>query len=181
MYAEYDNDTEEKISTDKLEISGYDKNKLGEQELVIKYEGKETKLKVTVERKPYFETDEYVTQDGYIINIGPNTNLDEFRKNIDTNMEYEVLDKKNNKIIASDALIGTGMKLKLKNGNTYTIVITGDLTGDGIMDVADLSVMATYVVGKANLENEYLLAGNLNNDKLVDIADLSIIANLITK
>ena len=168
------------MTNEKVEVTGYDNTKLGEQTLTVKYEGKETTIKVIVEEKPYFQVKGYTTKEAYILDVKPGTKISEFTKQIDTNIKYEIVDR-GDKTINEESLIGTGMKMKLQDGSIYTIVTEADLNGDGIMDISDLGIVAACVAENANLENEYFLAGNLNNDNEIDISDLLIIANLITK
>ena len=131
--------------------------------------------------RQYFKVKECEVKDNYILDVKPSKTIEEFLKQIDTNIEYRVLDKEKNVISNKDVFIGTGMSIELKDGSLYVIVIYGDTNGDGIQDVHDLGAVADNIVKKKKLENEYLLAGNLNKDNAVDIADLSIMVSLVTK
>ena len=77
--------------------------------------------------------------------------------------------------------IGTGMTLTTFRGGaeweTYTIIIFGDLNGDGVIDIYDASVLAAIVNGDMELEegDPILFAADLNGDTAVDIYDLAIL------
>ena len=77
--------------------------------------------------------------------------------------------------------IGTGMLLTTyrdgEEWETYTIIIFGDLNGDGVIDIYDASVLAAIVNGDMELEEGHpiLFAADLNGDTAVDIYDLAII------
>ena len=165
---------------DEITVDGYNKEEVGEQNITVTYEGKTATFKVVVKERTYFDVKDYTLKEKYILNIKPGTKLSDFMKHIDTNMKYEILDRDGEEI-DDQSLIGTGSKLKLQDGDIYTLVTDGDINGDGIIDISDLGIVAAYVVENAKLENEYFLAGDLNDDDVIDISDLSIIANLITK
>ena len=77
--------------------------------------------------------------------------------------------------------IGTGATLTTFRGGeeweTYTIVIFGDLNGDGVIDIYDASILAAMVNGDMELEegDVLLFAADLNGDTAVDIYDLAIL------
>ncbi|MBE6783819.1 MAG: hypothetical protein E7536_07380 [Ruminococcaceae bacterium] len=77
--------------------------------------------------------------------------------------------------------IGTGMTLTTYRGGveweTYTIIIFGDLNGDGVIDIYDASILAAIVNGDMELEegDAILFAADLNGDTAVDIYDLAIL------
>ena len=60
---------------------------------------------------------------------------------------------------------------------TYTIVIFGDLNGDGVIDIYDSSILAAIVNGDLETEegDVILFAADLNGDTAVDIYDLAIL------
>ncbi len=64
---------------------------------------------------------------------------------------------------------------------TYTIVIFGDLNGDGVIDIYDASILAAIVNGDMELEegDVLLFAADLNNDTAVDVYDLAILNSVV--
>ncbi len=81
--------------------------------------------------------------------------------------------------------IGTGAVLQTYRGGkawkTYTIVIFGDLNGDGVADIYDSSFLAAIVNGDMEFEDGdvRLIASDLNGDTAVDIYDLAILNAVI--
>ena len=77
--------------------------------------------------------------------------------------------------------LGTGTTVDIvKNGevvDTFTIVIFGDITGDGYIDAFDLTVLNSV----ANYEEEFEegsaqgLSGDLNNDTFIDTYDTAVL------
>lgn len=66
---------------------------------------------------------------------------------------------------------GTGATVTLNN-NTYTLVIFGDISGDGIINSADLLKVVKHLNETAILEREFLRASDCNNDGKTNSADL---------
>lgn len=69
----------------------------------------------------------------------------------------------------------TGDTITIVNGNdslTYNVVIKGDPTGDGNINIQDLLRVQKYILGYADLNGSYLKAGDTNQDGIVDIVDL---------
>ncbi|MBP3329428.1 MAG: FIVAR domain-containing protein [Clostridia bacterium] len=60
---------------------------------------------------------------------------------------------------------------------TFTVIIFGDLTGDGVVDIYDASTLAALVNGDIETEegSPMAFAADLNNDTVADIYDLSIL------
>lgn len=83
----------------------------------------------------------------------------------------EKLKDSNIEIQSDGKRIGTGSRIKL-NGQSYTVVVYGDLTGDGEVSIADLVKMRQYLLGKTNLSEAYKEAANVDNKSGVSIADL---------
>ncbi len=86
----------------------------------------------------------------------------------------EVKNKFQNEAIqinASSDLIGTGSTISY-NGETYTVVLYGDLTGDGKINSADLLKMRQHLQGTTTLKNAYFQAGALVNGSTINSADL---------
>ena len=77
--------------------------------------------------------------------------------------------------------IGTGMTLiTFRDGNEwekYTIIIFGDLNGDGVIDIYDSSVLAAIVNGDMEIEEGSAIsfAADLNDDTAIDVFDLMIL------
>ena len=75
--------------------------------------------------------------------------------------------------------IGTGFKAEVTslgaevyNYYSYTIVIKGDVTGDGAIDISDLAAVKQHLLHINTLVGSYLTAGYVNSDGAISISDL---------
>lgn len=81
-----------------------------------------------------------------------------------------------------DGIISTGMKLCLKINNqdyNYTIVIKGDVNGDGKIYATDYVKVKNHIMGKSYITGEYLEAADINNDGKIYATDYVLIKNHI--
>lgn len=114
-----------------------------------------------------YEIDESNT----ITGITPNTSVDEIKDNLIGGGELVILDKDGNTITSGS--VGTGSTVKTESGEEYTIIVKGDVNGDGVVTTTDLSQLKLHVVQATLLKDPYLKAGDLNLDGNVSITDLS--------
>ena len=124
-----------------------------------------------------FKINKYTVDDTkkYINKIDINTTVDDFKKNIDLNIGYSI--DVSYKTIDGKNLLYTGSYTKFyKNNNLiveYTNIIRGDITGDGIISLADLSKFYNYYQGNITMNELFELASDVNNDGKFSLADLS--------
>ena len=128
------------------------------------------KIEITGIEVPTFNVQEYKINGLYIRNIQPQTVYSNFIKNIVTNQSYEI--KEGNITITGIDKIKTGQKLILKN-ITYTLVVTGDINGDGDIKLSDLSTLKMQLIGKRSLTGASKEAGDINEDGDIKLSDLS--------
>ena len=111
----------------------------------------------------------------YIDKIDINTSVDDFKKNIDLNVGYSI--DVSYKTIDGKNLLYTGSKTKIYKDNNliieYTNIIKGDITGDGLISLADLSKFYNYYQGNITMNELFELASDVNNDGKFSLADLS--------
>jgi len=87
---------------------------------------------------------------------------------------YEVT--KDGKKIANTEKVGTGYKLKdTKNNKEYTLVVLGDVNGDGKITPADSTVLLRAYVGLTNMTDAEKLAGDVNGDGKITPADSTVL------
>jgi len=111
----------------------------------------------------------------YIKNIVPETSVGEVLGNIKTNGIIETY-KGTEKITNIDQIIATGMTIRIKLNDEkieYTVVVKGDLNGDGNVKLSDLSKLKLSMVGTTDLQGPYKEAADLNGDGKVKLSDLS--------
>lgn len=114
-----------------------------------------------------------------ISKIIPGITLEQLKSNVESDGEYIINDSKGNEIRSSDR-IGTGYKIKFDSGKEYTLVVYGDLNGDGKIDVVDIAKLQK-VLARINSSTELInLASNLKEDSKIDLNDLARLQKLAT-
>ena len=74
------------------------------------------------------------------------------------------------------------MKLIAQKGSEtvrYTIIVTGDISGDGKISASDLSMMKRKIIGTKSLDGAYFKAADLNSDSQIKASDLSKLKKMI--
>lgn len=69
----------------------------------------------------------------------------------------------------------SGVKIPL---STIKVVVKGDVTGDGVIDVLDYMLVELVGTDKTTVSGVYSLAGDIANDGKVGLEDLGAVANL---
>ena len=92
--------------------------------------------------------------------------------------------KGNIKITDDNQLVVTGMEIVIKLNNEelrYTVVVTGDLTGNGKMGIGDLSKLSRHAAGlDKTLIGAYLRASDVKRDgKYGGISDISKMSRVL--
>ena len=122
-----------------------------------------------------FELNQYQIQDSYIVKIKPNTQYSEFIKDIKTNQKYTIKEK--NTEISGEDLIKTGQTLTMEDGHTYTLVVIGDLSGDGKIGLVELARISKIGTGKiTDIKEIEKMAIDVNVDEKINIIDLAAIS-----
>lgn len=86
--------------------------------------------------------------------------------------------------VADDALVGTGFTIGLGDGSVgqITVVVGGDLRGDGRIDVDDLTEMNRAVLRMTTLEGAYLKAATtVTGGAAPDVQDLTKLSRVLLK
>ena len=77
--------------------------------------------------------------------------------------------------VSADTKVGTGMTVSVVDGDkvnaTYTIIVTGDVNGDGSITISDMLAVKSHILGKTELKDEYATAGDTNGDGTISITD----------
>jgi len=107
----------------------------------------------------------------YITNIVVGTKVKDLKAmTIGTELEFK---NSQGKMLGDSEVVTTGTRISFKIGETCTIVIYGDLTGDGKINSADLLRMRQYLLGQYQLKDAYFESAKLQNtDGKVNSADL---------
>ena len=112
--------------------------------------------------------------------INPKTTISEFKANINAEMEYEILNKKGNQLLDTDK-IGTGCQIKMQNGKIYTVIVWGDLDGDGQISLAELAKISKIGVNKVIPTELEKSAIDINMNGKVDLSELAALAKMQIK
>ena len=146
---------------------------------IVKEETKKDSDDENTKEEIKISSDYYMFDDGYVTKINRCTSIDTFKKNILSNAtDIYFIDSNNNNVTDANELVKTGMKVKFKNKDeekTYTIIVRGDLDGDGEITIVDFSKILLHISEKKGFEltgNAYKGA-DMNNDGDVNIVDFS--------
>ena len=118
---------------------------------------------------------------GYLRRIDLNTTVDEIKDQF-TNDNLYFYDINGNELDDED-IIGTGTQIKLFNGDevvdTKTVVITGDMTGDGLINNRDVAMMNKTLIGTVEADEYQMLAIDVNGDGSVNNRDAAMVARYL--
>lgn len=113
----------------------------------------------------------YKVNDKYVTNIELGTDISNIVNSIQNKYHFATLEV----LSGSSGKVKTGNKIKIDNAGiaeTYSLVLYGDTSGDGEIDIRDLLIIQKHLVSAKVLTNEYLKSADVNHDGTVDIRDL---------
>lgn len=86
-------------------------------------------------------------------------------------------------VLQEDDLVGTGTRVRIMDGTTVidekTIVVTGDMNGDGKINNRDSSMIIRYLVDKEVASLAQLTAIDVNGDGYVNNRDASMVSRYL--
>ena len=113
-----------------------------------------------------------------ISRVLPGTTVAKFMENVTTNQELTFVDKEGNQL-DNNSILTTGAVVKVGNRGEYTIIVTGDVDGDGEITINDLAQMKLHMIGIEPLTGANLKAADVDDDKdedlINDIAQIKLI------
>lgn len=118
----------------------------------------------------------YKYDSGNIFGISPNTNVETLKNSL-TNVGGIVTITDSNGNIKESGNIGTGDKVSITSGITevLTVLIYGDINGDGQIDKLDASAVLRQYYGYQNYNDVYQKSLDVNRDGVVDKLDASAV------
>lgn len=139
-------------------------------------------LNIIQDEAPYIISRSYEIQDEakIISRIPSDTTFAEFTKNVETNKQIAIFDKKGN-VISDTDIIGTEMTLQLDGEENYVLIVTGDLDGNGKITITDLAKLKLHCIEKEILSGNLLISADLNNDKKISVTDIAQIKMVLIK
>lgn len=76
------------------------------------------------------------------------------------------------------------MKIEVSNGTekmTYTLIVRGDVNGDGYVKMNDVMDIAKYIVELDGISGNYLVAADVTKDDNVKMNDVMKIAKYLVE
>lgn len=113
---------------------------------------------------------------GNLIFISGGTTFAKLYKNLGIEKsELKVYKTDGNKVTSGS--LGTGMLAEF-SGKSYSLIVAGDLTGEGNINSRDLKALMNHLTDEVPLKEPYLTAADLHNDKKIDTKDLLALSKL---
>ena len=130
----------------------------------------------------YLRTKLYVIDNDYVDSISAKTTVKDFIANMESNGTISVVDKNGNTVTDETKLVGTGMKVvATKDGDKKenTIIVTGDNTGDGKLNTADILKLKRAVAKMIELNEIEKRASDVRNDGQINQKDILKMSRLV--
>jgi len=108
------------------------------------------------------KVDSYQIEKETIKNITNNTSKTSFVEKLNLKLEYEIY--RDDEKLENEEVIATGDVLKTTTGDTYTLIVAGDINKDGNVNIKDIVKMRKYLLEKNNLDEVEILAADTNLD-----------------
>ena len=94
-----------------------------------------------------------------------------------------IMTDQNGEVISGDELVGNGCQISIiadmKTIQTVTVILSGDISGDGVVDSLDNLMLSRYVSDNTELTEVQLFAADMNGDGVADAADSELLAAMI--
>ena len=116
----------------------------------------------------------YKNNSGYLTGFEVGEDVKTFISNIEAVGGTATVSDANNKAV-SDGIMKTGYRATINNQSTketFEVVIKGDTSGDGIINVLDLLQVQKNILGSYILQGAYELAADTSNDVVINVLDL---------
>ncbi len=135
-----------------------------------------------VEEKITSITFGHTINDDYILSVTDEIAPSELKDQLDNeNSKLFIYQEDGITEIAEDEYVGTGMVIKLiidgVEKDSKTIVVLGDVNGDGIIDPLDSGKIINHYLERTELLNAYAIAGDINIDGEIDPLDSGKVIN----
>lgn len=145
------------------------------------YDFKETNLEgysdMNLTIKAFTVNDFSIQSNKYVIDnenltcrVSPNTLCIDLKKNIISNLNMKI--EENGEVVEDNSQLKTGQNLNVSDKKTYTIIVTGDVNGDGKITATDILCVKKDIVGIEKLNGVYATAADVNNTNSITSTDL---------
>lgn len=141
------------------------------------------KKQLTISEVITSDTYGHTIKDTYIMTVVEDTTGSQMKDQLDNPNEYlEIWTADESAQVADGDKLATGMIVKLMIDGTEKdrkfIVIRGDVTGEGVIDLYDATVILNHVL-LPQLTGAYEQAGYVSSDDVVDLYDATMILNYV--
>lgn len=125
-----------------------------------------------------------ITDDNYISKINAGSKLNSITDNITVSSGLKIISKDiNGNELTNDNVIGTGTTISIMENDKslakYTVVIRGDVNGDGKITSSDYVNIKNNIMGTISLSDVKKLGADVNKDGKVTSSDYVLIKNHI--
>ena len=134
-----------------------------------------------IEYLPEITTDAFVIRDGYLRSIAAGTTVSSLLEKL-VPTELIAIQPEGT---SAETSVATGMTVTYTvNGQlvqSLSVVVTGDVNGDGTISITDLVQINNHLLKKAELSGAAAIAADVNADGVISITDLVQINNHLLK
>jgi hypothetical protein len=181
----YDTDETEQIDMTTAMCSGYDMSNMGDQTVTVTYGGKTTTytIKVSIAK---LASDTYSIGEDYVTGVGISKTVAQVKAGFsEESLMYVSIYNAQGTLLTDTQKVGTGCVVKLIVDESVieevTVVITGDVKGDGEINSDDILLILNMMLKGVDLTDEYLMAANTKNDTDINSDDILLILNFMLK
>ena len=119
--------------------------------------------------KNMYEFDPY---NKIVTGIAQGTTVAAFRTN---SGEKSAVFYDNKNMLKKEGILGTGMKVTISDGETYTIIIFGDVTGEGNINSRDIKLLNEYLFDDTDLDFCFVISADCIHDDIIDLKDVTAV------
>lgn len=85
--------------------------------------------------------------------------------------------RNHNSMNVKNGNVGTGWTFAYPGNGTLTVILYGDMTGEGNINSYDIKALSSYLIKKKELSDTAKLAADLDKNKIIDLNDLFLLYN----
>ncbi len=116
----------------------------------------------------------YIIEEGFISRISDETTVSDFKENVTASQAITIKDA-DGKTLEDTDIIGTGAILQVGDDLQFTLIVIGDINGDGEITITDISKLKLHSIEAEGemLTGASLRAADLDGNNEITITDLA--------